>query len=99
MHLYKTSGPVKAKPYLVKALKINPEHLNVRVGLSIALQEEGRLKEAKQLLIDFKGQSNVNYWKQFASISISFGEFEDAGEAEGAEQPQRGAAGTGPGAL
>ena len=78
MHLYKTSGPVKAKPYLVKALKINPEHLNVRVGLSIALQEEGRLKEAKQLLIDFKGQPNVNYWKQFASISISFGEFEDA---------------------
>jgi len=80
MHLYQSSGPQKAKPFLIKAFNINPEHVNVRVALSIAFQGEGQLDQAKKLLIELQGEPNTNYWKQYASICIANNELNEAEE-------------------
>ena len=80
MHLYKASGPAKAKPFLVRAFKINPAHVNVRVALSIALQSEGQLDLAKKLLEKLQGEPNTNFWKQYAGICIERKEFIEAKE-------------------
>ena len=78
MHLYHATGPTKAKPFLIKAFKINPAHVNVRVALSIVLQAEGNLDQAKKLLEEMQGEPNSNYWKQYAGICIGRDELSEA---------------------
>jgi len=80
MHIYKNRGPQKAKPFLIRAFQINPEHVNVRVALSIALQSEGQLEQAKRLLKELQGEPNTNYWKQYAGICIGRNELKEAQE-------------------
>ena len=78
MHFNNTTSQPRPNPYLNKALRNIPEQENVRVALSITLEKEGLLNEAKQLLIDFQGEPNINYWKQFAGICISLNALEEA---------------------
>jgi len=78
MHRYMTNGPEQAKPFLIRAFKINPEHVNVRVALSIALQDAGQVDQAKKLLEELQGEPNTNYWKQYAGICIATQELDEA---------------------
>ena len=78
LHLNRVNGSETALPFLMKANKINPEHVDVRVAFSIALQDNGQLDDAKRLLIELQGEPNTNYWKQFASVCIASQEWEEA---------------------
>lgn len=78
LHLNEFGGSEKATPFLIKALKVYPEHVNVRVALSIALQKSGQLNQAEQLLKELQGEPNLNYWKQYASVYIAKNELANA---------------------
>jgi len=80
LHLFDTTGSQKAMPFLLRAFNINPEHLNLRVALSIAQQDAGQLGQSKKLLEDFQGEPSSTYWKQFASICIATDELDVAQE-------------------
>ncbi len=80
LHLHEKSTPSKALPFLKKALIADPEHTNVRVALSMTLQEMGQLNQAEELLQGLIGEPNANYWKQYASVCISKSEWETAHE-------------------
>jgi tetratricopeptide (TPR) repeat protein len=80
LHLNRVNGSENAFPFLVKANKINPEHVDVRVALSMALQEKGRLDHAQKVLEELQGEANVNYWKQYAGLSIAQNDLDKAKE-------------------
>ncbi|MBT4524200.1 MAG: tetratricopeptide repeat protein [Phycisphaerae bacterium] len=80
LELFKVNGPTKALQPLMRAFAINTEHTDLRVALSMALQFAGKLQPSKQILVELQSEPNSNYWKQFASISIDFNEFEKAKE-------------------
>ena len=74
---YETKGPIEAIPRLQKALKANPEEVNLRAMLSNALQESGKLQESVRVLSNIQGEPNLNYWKQFANVCIAITEISD----------------------
>ncbi len=80
LHLFKTAGSEKAKPFLLRAFKINPESTDLRVALSIALQDVGQLQQSRQILEELAGEPNMNYWKQYAGVCIATGELDKAKE-------------------
>ena len=67
----------EAIPRLQKALKANPEEVNLRAMLSNALQESGKLQESVRVLSNIQGEPNLNYWKQFANVCIAITEISD----------------------
>ena len=71
---YETKGPVEALPRLRKALRVNPEHVNLRVAVAHALQLSGKLQESVRVLSNLQGEPNLNYWKQFANACIAVAE-------------------------
>ena len=56
LHLFKTAGSEKAMPFLLRAFKINPESTDLRVALSIALQDVGQLQQSRQILEELAQQ-------------------------------------------
>lgn len=80
LHVHRTIGSEKAMPFLQKALQINPEHVDVRVALSIALQNKGLLDQAQKILEESQGEPNSNYWKQLAGLSIAKKDLNKASE-------------------
>jgi tetratricopeptide (TPR) repeat protein len=80
LHLNRVNGSEKALPFLVKANKINPEHIDVRVALSMAFQEKGNLDVAQKVLEELLGEANTNYWKQYAGLSIAQNDLDKAKE-------------------
>jgi len=80
LQLFKVNGSKKAMPFLARAFKINPESTDLRVALSIAVQDSGDLQQAKQILVELIGEPNTNYWKQFASVCIATSQLEKAQE-------------------
>ena len=80
LHLNRVSGSEKALPFLAKANIINPEHVDVRAALSMALQKKGRLGQAQKVLEELQGEANVNYWKQYAGLSIAQNNLDNAKE-------------------
>ena len=74
---FNAKGPVEALPRLIKAMKINPEHVDLRAALSVALQESGKLPESLQVLEELQGEPNANYWRQYASACLSMAEVAD----------------------
>jgi tetratricopeptide (TPR) repeat protein len=71
LHLNRVNGSEIALPFLLKANKINPEHVDVRVALSIALQSKGQLDQAQKVLDELQGEPNINFLKQYAGIAIA----------------------------
>ena len=71
---YETRGPVEALPRLRKALRVNPEHVNLRTAFAHALQLSGKLQESVRVLSNLQGEPNLNYWKQFANACIAVAE-------------------------
>ncbi len=80
LYLFKTAGSEKAMPFLLRAFKINPESTDLRVAFSIALQDGGQLQQSRQILEELAGEPNMNYWKQFAGISIAISQLDKANE-------------------
>ena len=83
LQLFKVKGPKKSMPFLARAFKINPVSTDLRVALSIAVQDEGDIQQAKQILVELIGEPNTNYWKQFAGICIAENELDEAKEYVG----------------
>ncbi len=77
---FKVNGPKKAMVFLARAFKINPENTDLRVALSMAVQDAGDVQQSKQILVELIGKPNTNYWKQYAGVSIETGELEKAVE-------------------
>ncbi|HIO53280.1 MAG TPA: tetratricopeptide repeat protein [Phycisphaerales bacterium] len=80
LHLNRVNGSENALPFLVKANKINPEHVDVRVALSMALQKKDQLNHAQKVLEELQGEANINYWKQYAALSIAQNDLDNAKE-------------------
>ena len=80
LQLFKVNGPKKSMEFLLRAYKINPQSTDLRVALSIALQDAGKLQQSKQILEELTGDPNTNYWKQFAGISLALSRLEKAQE-------------------
>jgi len=71
---FNAKGSVEALPRLRKAMKINPQHVDLRAAFANALEESGRLQESILVLSKLQGEPNANYWKQYASVCISMAE-------------------------
>ena len=80
LHLNRVNGSENALPFLAKANKINPEHVDVRAALSMALQKKGQLNQAQKVLEELQGEANLNYWKQYAGLSIAQNDLDNAKE-------------------
>ena len=80
LHLNRVNGSENALPFLAKANKINPEHVDVRAALSMALQKKGQLDQAQKVLEELQGEANLNYWKQYAGLSIAQNDLDNAKE-------------------
>ena len=80
LQLFKVNGPKKSMEFLIRAFKINPQSTDLRVALSLALQDAGQLQQSKQVLEELTGEPNTNYWKQFASVCIATSQLEKAQE-------------------
>ena len=71
---YETRGPIEALPRLRKALRGNPEHVDLRTALAHSLQLSGKLQESVRVLSNLQGEPNLNYWKQFTNVCIAVAE-------------------------
>lgn len=80
LHLFKNSGPKKSIKFLHRAFNLNPQSTDLRVALSIALQDAGQLQQSRQILEELAGEPNMNYWKQFAGISLAVYQLDKANE-------------------